>query len=354
MKICIYISKTLLKALRFYGKLFSVVAKGEIVLSEPLFLAPVFHEKIWGGNKLATEFGYKIPSDQTGECWAISAHPHGPAEVINGPYKGLTLDQVWAQHREAFGNAKGDVFPLLTKILDANDNLSVQVHPNDAYAAEHEHELGKTECWYVISAEPGAELYYGHNAKNHEELADWINHGEWDKLFRRVPVKAGDFYYVPSGMIHALGKGIMVLETQQSSDTTYRLYDFDRVDKKTGKKRELHLKQSIDVITVPHEDPKLNVEKTTVGDAEVTTYVKPPVSPHFSVYQWLLKNGTATFKRGAAPYTLVSVLKGEGHIEVDGKSYDIKKGVHFILPYQVKEWTLTGELQIIASEPGEA
>lgn len=112
-------------------------------MMEPMFLKPVFQEKIWGGDRLNTVYGYDIPSDHTGECWAISAHKHGPATVINGPYKGMTLDEVWDKHREAFGNAEGDVFPLLTKILDAKKDLSVQVHPDDAYAEEHEHELGK-------------------------------------------------------------------------------------------------------------------------------------------------------------------------------------------------------------------
>ena len=319
-------------------------------MSEPLFLEPVFHEKIWGGDHLRTEFGYDIPSDHTGECWAISAHPHGPATIANGQFKGITLDKLWSTNREQFGDAKGDVFPLLTKILDANDDLSVQVHPDDKYAAEHEHELGKTECWYIISAEPGAELYYGHNAKTREELADWINNGKWDKLFRKVPVKAGEFYYVPSGTIHALGKGIMVLETQQSSDTTYRLYDFDRVDKTTGQKRELHLQQSIDVTNVPHEDPKLNISVETVGDAEVTTFVKAPISKYFSVKKVTLENGKATFQREGL-YTLVSVLNGEGTLTVDNHEYTIKKGQHFILPNPVKSWTYAGTLELIVSEP---
>ena len=321
-------------------------------MSEPLFLNQVFHEKIWGGDHLKTKFGYDIPSDHTGECWAISAHPHGPAAIANGEFKGMTLDQLWDQHREQFGNAKGDVFPLLTKILDANQDLSVQVHPDDAYAAEHEHELGKTECWYIISAEPGAELYYGHNAQTREELADWINHGKWDKLFRKVPVKAGEFYYVPSGTIHALGKGIMVLETQQSSDTTYRLYDFDRVDKTTGKKRELHLQQSIDVTNVPHHDPQLNITNEQVGDAQVTTFVQPPVSKYFSVKRVELHDGSAEFNREGL-YTLVSVLDGEGTLTVDGQDYPIKKGQHFILPNPVKQWRYQGNLELIVSEPGE-
>ncbi|WP_353990110.1 mannose-6-phosphate isomerase, class I [Pediococcus argentinicus] len=321
-------------------------------MSEPLFLKPVLHEKIWGGDHLKTEFGYDIPSDHTGEAWAISAHKHGPATIINGEFAGLKLNELWDQHREQFGNAKGDVFPLLTKILDANDDLSVQVHPDDQYAAEHEHELGKTECWYVISAEPGAELYYGHNAKTREELAEWINNGEWNKLFRKVPVKAGEFYYVPSGTIHALGKEIMVLETQQSSDTTYRLYDFDRVDATTGEKRELHLKQSIDVTTVPHQDPKLNTEVSEVGDAKVTTFVQPPVSKYFTVAKVELANGSAEFNRQGL-YTLVSVLDGAGELEIDGQTYDLKKGQHFIIPNPVKSWKYSGNLTLIVSEPGE-
>lgn len=319
-------------------------------MNEPLFLKPYFQEKIWGGDRLKTEFGYDIPSDHTGECWAISAHPHGPATVENGPYKGETLDEVWNQHREIFGNAKGDVFPLLTKILDAKTDLSVQVHPDDKYAMEHEHELGKTECWYVIKADEGSVMYYGHNAKSREELQQMIENHEWDKLLRKVPVHAGDFLYVPSGTIHAIGKGIMVFETQQSSDTTYRLYDFDRVDAKTGKKRELHLKQSIECTNVPHKDPELKQVKSKVGDVNVTQFVS---TKFFAVYEWHVQNGEGTFKRESAPYTLVSVLDGKGEVIVDGKHYPIQKGMHFILPYDVKEWTIKGNLQIIASEPGK-
>ena len=118
-----------------------------------LFLQPYFQNKIWGGTRLKTEYGYDIPSDHTGECWAISAHQNGPAVVMNGSYKGQTLTDVFAAHRELFGNQPGDRFPMLTKILDAKTNLSVQVHPDDEYAAVHEHELGKTECWYVLAAE---------------------------------------------------------------------------------------------------------------------------------------------------------------------------------------------------------
>lgn len=316
-------------------------------MNEPLFLEAVLQEKIWGGTKLKDVFGYSLQSDKVGECWAISAHPNGPSIVKNGPYKGLTLAEVWSQHRDLFGNAKGDVFPLLTKILDANDDLSVQVHPDDAYGLKHEGELGKTECWYVIDADEGAEIIYGHHAKSKEELEQMIESGQWDQLLRRIKVNKGDFFHVPSGTIHAIGAGIMILETQQSSDTTYRVYDYDRKDDQ-GKLRELHIQQSVDVTTIPHIDPVLHIETKNHENVEVTTYVE---SDFFDVYEWDI-TGKADFT-ATAPYTLVSVLAGEGKLSlVDGSNYPLTKGVHFILPNGIKQWSIDGKLQIIASTPG--
>ncbi|TPB32722.1 mannose-6-phosphate isomerase, partial [Burkholderia pseudomallei] len=152
---------------------------------------------------------------------------------------------LWSNHKELFGNMPGDKFPLLTKILDANDNLSVQVHPDNEYAKENENgELGKTECWYIIDCDDDAEMIFGHNAKSKEELEYMISNNKWSDLLKRVKVNKGDFFYVPSGTIHALCKGTLVLETQQNSDTTYRVYDYDRVDS-NGNKRELHVDKSI-------------------------------------------------------------------------------------------------------------
>ncbi len=130
-----------------------------------IILEPVFHEKIWGGRRLAEDFGYDIPEGKIGECWAISAHPHGDCVVASGAFVGEKLSHLWDVHHELFGDAKGDRFPLLIKILDAHDDLSVQVHPDDAYAAEHEHgSLGKRECWYVLDAEPHTDIIIGQRA----------------------------------------------------------------------------------------------------------------------------------------------------------------------------------------------
>jgi mannose-6-phosphate isomerase len=312
----------------------------------PLFLEPVFQERIWGGTALKDNFQYDIPSNQTGECWAISGHQNGPTTIKNGSYKGLTLRELWNQDRALFGNLPGEQFPLLTKILDANKDLSVQVHPDDEYGRKYENgELGKTECWYIIDCKTGAEMIYGHNASSKEELENMIANGEWDSLLRRVPIKPGDFFYVPSGTIHALCEGTLVLETQQSSDTTYRVYDYDRTDNE-GNKRELHLDKAIDVTTVPHQDANSEYRVETVGQTEVTTYVE---SEYFTVQKWNV-NGESNFEQTNA-FQLFSVLDGEGKLQIEGESYPVKKGDHFILPYGLGEFSVDGSLKMIVSHP---
>ncbi|MEE1424949.1 MAG: mannose-6-phosphate isomerase, class I, partial [Streptococcus salivarius] len=275
---------------------------------------------------------------------AISAHPNGVSTIKNGRYAGQTLDALYAEHRELFGNRQEPVFPLLTKILDANDWLSVQVHPDDAYGLEHEGELGKTECWYIIDAEPGAEIIYGHNAKSKEELRQQIESKDWENLLTKVPVKAGDFFYVPSGTMHAIGAGILVLETQQSSDTTYRVYDFDRKDDQ-GNLRELHLEKSIDVLNIG-EPANSRPVTTKVDDLKSTLLV---ASDFFAVYKWEI-SGKADFEK-TADYSLFSVLDGQGSLLVDGQEYPIAKGSHFILPSDVQDWKIKGELELIVSHP---
>lgn len=310
---------------------------------EPLFFKAVFKERIWGGERLKS-FGYDIPSNHTGECWAFAAHSNGQSIVKNGDLQGRTLGQLWENHRELFGNTEGDRFPLLTKILDADQDLSVQVHPNDAYAKVNEGgELGKTECWYIVDCEEGAEIIYGHHAKTKDELINMIKEGKWDELLHRVPVKKGDFFFVPSGTIHAIGKGIVILETQQNSDTTYRVYDYDRRDNE-GNLREIHVEQSIAVTTVPSVVPELKYVTETTAGLQVTTFVK---STYFTVHKWDLDGAVGLDQQ--QPFQLVSVLDGEGSLEKDGKSYPFKKGDHFMLPHGMGEFQLTGKADMIVS-----
>ncbi|BDR60325.1 mannose-6-phosphate isomerase, class I [Lactobacillus xylocopicola] len=318
---------------------------------EPIFLTPYFRPKIWGGRKLKTLFNYDIPAGKVGEAWVISGYQDDASTVSSGNLKGESLRTVYQKYPELFGNPKSKEFPLLVKFLDANDSLSVQVHPDDDYARRVEHDRGKTESWYVLQADPGSYLIYGHTAKNRAELAELVNRGEWDQLLRKVPVKAGDFVYVPAGTIHALTKGILVIETQQSSDVTYRLYDYDRIDQKTGKPRELHTRKSIDVTTVPHVDPQLEVKVQKEQDATIKTMVEPPVSPHFALWQVVLNGKWATGLKNH-PYLLVTIIKGEGQLETATENYSLQLGTNLIIPNQLKDFTFTGEMEMIISTPG--
>jgi mannose-6-phosphate isomerase len=318
----------------------------EVFIVQPLFLKPVFKERIWGGMALQKEFGYEIPTKNTGECWAISAHPNGPSIIENGPFTGIPLDELWREHPELFGNPKEEVFPLLIKILDANMDLSVQVHPDDSYALVNENgELGKTECWYIIDCKDDADMIFGHNAKTREELVEQINEGEWNELLRRVKIKPGDFFYVPSGTIHALCEGTLVLETQQSSDTTYRVYDYDRRDA-DGNLRDLHLEKAIEATTVPHQDAVSTPSVQERGNARMITFVE---SEFFSVYKWDI-SGKSTFTVNDQ-YLLLSVIKGEGSLFHTGKYYELKKGTHFIVPVGFGEFQLDGDCELIVSHP---
>ncbi|MDM5157329.1 mannose-6-phosphate isomerase, class I [Bacillus sp. DX1.1] len=310
---------------------------------EPLFFAPVFKERIWGGTKL-TSFGYEISSDQTGECWAFAAHQNGQSIVKNGKFEGLSLGELWKEHRTLFGDVKGERFPLLTKILDANQDLSVQVHPNDEYASMNENgELGKTECWYIIDCKENAEIIYGHHAKTKEELIAMVENEEWNKLLHRVKVNPGDFFYVPSGTVHAIGEGIVILETQQNSDTTYRLYDYDRRDSE-GNLRELHLQKSIEVTEVPFTSNQVKAHYEKIEDLSVTTFIE---CPYFSVQKWEL-NGSTSLKQ-QKPFLLVSVIDGEGELINEEGRYFFKKGDHFILPNGFGEYELIGSAEFITA-----
>lgn len=304
-----------------------------------LHLEPVLHEKIWGGTELRDQFGYAIPSDHTGECWAISGHPNGDCRVTNPEFGGQTLGQLFRTRRELFGNIPGDVFPLLVKIIDARQDLSIQVHPDDAYAKVHENgSLGKTECWYVLGSKPGTTVIIGHNAGTREEMRQMVAEGKWNQLLRQVPLRKGDFFQIDPGCLHALKGGSLILETQQSSDVTYRFYDYDRLE--NGKKRELHIEKSLDVTTVPFVPDRTVPETETVGDAEITHLV---TCPFYSVYRAVLHGAAGlTFR---APFVNVSIIGGEGTL--DGEP--VKKGDHMVLTANYGPCRLEGNMELVYS-----
>ena len=218
-------------------------------------LKPIAIQKVWGGEKLSKL--YNINQNKIGEIWGISAHLSNSNIIINGKYKGMTFRNLYNEHRDLFGNLKYDEFPILFKVIDAADDLSVQVHPDDTYAKENEDSLGKDECWYILDTESdNTEIIIGHNAKTKDELVNLINKNDYDKLLNRFKIKKDDYYYISSGKIHAICKGTTLLEVSQSSDITYRLYDYNRLD--NGKLRELHVDKSIDVISAPDNEVLTN------------------------------------------------------------------------------------------------
>ena len=216
---------------------------------EIMKLIPTGKDYLWGGTRLREEYGKKIDLTPLAETWECSVHPDGPSYVANGIYKGQTLAEVLNAHSEYLGTkVENGELPVLVKFIDAKKDLSVQVHPDDVYAREHEGDNGKTEMWYVIDADEGASLIYGFQHEVTEEiLRKAVDTGTLDKHLQKIQVHKGDTYFVPAGTVHGIGKGILLAEIQESSNVTYRVYDYNRVDK-NGKKRELHFDKAVQVM----------------------------------------------------------------------------------------------------------
>lgn len=310
-----------------------------------IFPTPIFHEKIWGGRKLADDFGYEIPDGPIGECWAISAHPNGDCAISGGAWDGMRLSELWDQHRELFGGVEGDRFPLLVKIIDAKDNLSVQVHPDDAYAAEHENgSLGKRECWYVLAADEGTQIVIGQRAHDRAELASMIDEGRWDDMLNLVPCHVGDFFPIEPGTVHAIQGGTLILETQQSSDVTYRVYDYDRVGD-DGKPRELHIQQSLDVVDYAAQAP---------ASGEVTAPEVDGVTELMECPNFVVDRVRVSGEKDVAqpyPFLCVSVIEGSGTVcaAEAGVEHDIARGTHFLAPAGCGTLSFSGDMTLVTS-----
>ncbi len=222
---------------------------------EPMLLQPEGKDYLWGGTRLKTEYGKQIGIEPLAETWECSVHPDGPSRVVNGEYAGISLDKVLEEHPEFMG-IKVDAqrgFPILVKFIDADKDLSVQVHPDDEYAHIHEKQNGKTEMWYVVDAKEGATLVCGfsHDVTS-EKLREAVKEGSMTKHLQKVDVHKGDVFFISAGTVHAIGAGVLIAEIQENSNVTYRVYDYDRVDK-NGKKRELHFNKALEVLNMKAE-----------------------------------------------------------------------------------------------------
>lgn len=308
--------------------------------NEVIHINPVFTHNIWGGTRLREEFQYPVEGDDIGECWGIAAHPNGDCTVNSGTFAGKKLSELWKEQPQLFGNVDIDCFPLLVKIIDAKKDLSIQVHPDDAYAKVNENgSMGKTECWYVLDCTENATLVIGHNARTKEELANMIYQGKWEKFIREIPVKKGDFIQINPGTVHAIKGGSLILETQQNSDLTYRVYDYGRLS--NGKPRELHIEKSIDVITVPAE---------TIADSVIDT-ANVPEDKLYLLYEckfykvFQLKVVEEVSFEQCYPFMLMTVVGGEGILNGEY----VKKGDHLILPAKLGRVVVQGTLNAICS-----
>lgn len=217
---------------------------------ESFALEPAIKDYIWGGTRLKTEYGKKTELDIVAESWECSTHPDGHSCIASGPWKGKTLAQFLEAHPEAKGThgQRYQSLPILVKLIDAKEDLSVQVHPDDAYALAHEGQLGKTELWYILKADPGASLVYGFAHDVTPELVrESARDGTILEHLQRVPVHGGDVFLIEPGTVHAIGNGIFLAEIQGNSNVTYRIYDYGRRDR-DGKLRELHLGKALAVM----------------------------------------------------------------------------------------------------------
>jgi mannose-6-phosphate isomerase len=314
----------------------------------PMKLTAPCKDYLWGGNRLR-EYGKISDSDRIAESWELSCHPDGESIIAEGAFAGRTLTEFLAAHPKAAGSncRRFERFPVLVKLIDARDNLSVQVHPDDEYALRVEGEYGKTEVWYVVDADPGASLIYGF--KEEISMDDFRNAIETDTLLDRVntvPVKRGDVFLIRSGTLHAIGKGLLIAEIQQNSNTTYRVYDYGRVGT-DGKPRALHIEKALQVTNrkpcerpsgaAASQDGSHQRELLAQCDYFTAAHVQVQQEQHFTVDE--------------RSFCHLLVLEGNAVLEApEDFSTTLQRGTSLFLPAGTGECRITGECSVIFTE----
>lgn len=256
-------------------------------MSSIIKISPIFKEKLWGGSRLREKYGMEIPSNTTGECWAVSAHPEGDCVIEGGEFDGQHLSKVYKENKELFGNCLNDTFPLLVKIIDANRDLSIQVHPNDEIAHSLGLPHGKAEAWLILDASEKGEVVVGHTCKSRSELAQALYNPTQFTWLQRFSVRPNQFYYLPGGTVHAVGAGTMVYEIEQNSNVAYRIYDYERIE--GTQKRELHLDQALHSITVPDLKREAIPQRMITSTMKQTNHLR---SEHFDVVRFEIDEET--------------------------------------------------------------
>jgi mannose-6-phosphate isomerase len=314
-------------------------------LNYPLIFTPILQDRIWGGTKLRDDLGKEIPTPTTGESWELSAVPGNVSVVKNGAFAGKSLAELLEQYPdEVLGTAVharfGKQFPLLFKFLDAREDLSIQVHPNDELAKERHNSFGKTEMWYVMQADEGSRIIVGFNHKSSpEEYLEKLESKQLIDILNQVPAKKGDVYFLETGTIHAIGGGIVIAEIQQTSDITYRIYDWDRVDA-NGNGRELHVELALDAMNYDLTD----TEKTYAKEENTSNNMVD--CPYFTT-NYVPLNGSAEITRTGETFTVYICTEGEYSLTVAGEAHAFKKGDTVLVPAAVKEFALNGNATLL-------
>lgn len=324
-----------------------------IHLNKPFFLKPAAKDYLWGGNRLNDDFSKGIDMHPLAETWECSTHPDGPSIVASGEHAGKSLIEVLKEHPEYLGThplTKGEL-PILVKLIDAKQDLSVQVHPSDEYAQKYEHgQLGKTEMWYVLDAIKGTQLVYGFKMKHDKEIVEKaIKNGTVEKYLQKVPVKKNDLFYIKAGTVHAIGAGALIAEIQESSNLTYRLYDYNRIDK-NGKKRELHIDKGLAVAELKAAtEPKqpLRVLKYKKGCAsELLCRCK-----YFEVYRMLINTERCremvSYRADNTSFRVLLCTEGCGSMRTEEGSREFFKGDCIFVPANSERLRLHGKAQFL-------
>lgn len=314
----------------------------------PLLLQPPIKDYLWGGTRLKTDYHFKTDKEKAAEAWVLSCHKDGADIVTNGELAGKTLPEVielWGDEALGKNAAAFPFFPLLIKLIDAKDRLSVQVHPDDSYALENEGEFGKTEMWYVVDCDEGAELIYGFNKEvSREEFERRIKDNTLPEICNYVPVHKGDVFFIAAGTLHAIGAGILIAEVQQNSNTTYRVSDYGRLGA-DGKPRPLHIEKALDV--TKRERPA--IPYGAVGKREKTGYgsKRELASCRFFTTGLLELDGNFTMRRDDSFVSLL-VLDGEIGVSWNGGMLAAAKGGSVFVPAGL-DVKVTGKAEILLS-----
>jgi mannose-6-phosphate isomerase len=316
----------------------------------PLRLKPYTKSVIWGSDLLIEKYNKETESYNIGESWELSCREKEKSTIINGEYADKSLNDYLSE--QGYGvigkDYNSDRFPLLIKLLSSSTPLSVQVHPDDEYSLKHEGELGKTEMWYIIECENDSELVIGLNEYNKEALLSAAKSGKLEKYLRKTTIAPGDSFYIPSGLVHAIGTGILLYEVQQNSDVTYRVYDYDRKDK-DGNKRELHTEKAVNVIkeytdceinTLAHSK---NISCKVCDNAE--TLIS---SDKFTVEKIILKSSDELVCTDES-FLSLTVSKGEMKIEYNSELYPAMIGETYFIPAGLGKFKIHGKAEILCA-----